>query len=179
MNELMAEPANGKVMRSTRKMAMIFGTKTSVISWICVSAWIRPMPIPTMSAMIMAGAAISRSTQMLSRAKSMESAGVMCSLGSDRHLHDGLVGLDDLVADGDDGIQRDFRLVHGVDDIDDVALARDLLRGGLFTRFHRADGILHRAGEKITEAGTLRGAGLCGGAAEFARSLISGVGDRR
>src|ERR1700759_987868 len=112
MKLLIAEPAKGSVISSTRKMAMIFGTKTSVISWICVSAWIRPMPIPTMRAMIMAGAAISRSTQMLSRAKSMESAGVMCSLGSDRHLHDGLVSLDDLVANGDNGIQRDLRLVH-------------------------------------------------------------------
>src|SRR5690348_7948399 len=125
----------------------------------------------------MAGAAISRRTQMLWRAKSIESADVMVgiSLASDRHLHDGLVGLDDLVADGDNGIQRQFGLVDGVDDIDHVALARGLLRGRLFALLHRADGIFHGAGEEIAEARAraLRGAGR-GRAAEFRRRLISG-----
>src|ERR1700744_6228592 len=100
----MAEPAKGNAINNTRKMAMIFGTKTSVCSWICVSACNKPMPRPTTRAVIIAGAEISKSTQMAWRAKSMESVGVM-EAPSDRHLHDGLIGGDHLVADGDDRIQ--------------------------------------------------------------------------
>src|SRR5690348_8932967 len=99
----------------------------------------------------MAGAAISRRTQMLWRAKSIASAEFMMFLSLDRHLHDGLIGRDDLVADGDDGIERQLRLIDGIDDADHVALARGLLRGGLFAALHGADGVFHGAGEKVAE----------------------------
>src|SRR3569832_106 len=137
MNPFIAAPAKGRVISSTMNTATILGTKTSVCSWICVSAWSRPMPRPTTRAVSMAGVMTSSRTRIEERAKSMESAGVMCS--SDRHVHDGLVGLHDLVADGHDGIERDFRLVHGTDDVDDVGLAGDLA-----SRPHLAE--LHRAG---------------------------------
>src|ERR1700679_1198048 len=127
MRPHMAWPAKGSGMRSTMKIAMIFGTKTSVCSWICVSACRRPMTRPTASAVIMAGAAISSSTQMASRAKSIVSAGVMnlslewrVAKTSDRHLHDVLIGRDDLVADGDDRIEGELSGVDGIDDVDDV-----------------------------------------------------------
>src|SRR4030095_3525574 len=41
----------------------------------------------------------------------------------DRHPHDFLIGRDHLVAHGDGGLQRDFGVVHGHDDVADVDLA--------------------------------------------------------
>ena len=38
---------NGSAISSATKIARIFGTKTSVISWICVSAWNSEMATPT------------------------------------------------------------------------------------------------------------------------------------
>ena len=55
INPAIAEPAKGRAISSTRKIAMIFGTKTSVISWICVSACNSPITTPTTSAVSMAG----------------------------------------------------------------------------------------------------------------------------
>src|SRR6185437_1523229 len=149
MRPFIAEPAKGRVMSRTTKIATIFGTKTSVISWICVSACSRPMPRPTTSAVIIAGAMTSSSTRMEERAKSMESDAVM--VPSDRHVHDGLVGGDDLVAHRHDGIERDFGLVHCVDDVDDVGLAGDLARRHGLALLHRADAVLECALEQVRE----------------------------
>ena len=50
------------------KMAMIFGTKTRVISWICVRAWKSAIVMPTASPVIMIGADIASISQIASRA---------------------------------------------------------------------------------------------------------------
>ncbi len=42
-----ASAMNGNAISMATKMARIFGTKTSVISWICVSAWNSEMATPT------------------------------------------------------------------------------------------------------------------------------------
>src|SRR5215472_9875547 len=143
-----AWPAKGSAIRSTTKIAMILGTKTSVISWICVSACRRPMARPTTSAVTIAGAAISSSTQMASRAKSMVSAGVM-------------VGGDHLVADGDHRIEREFGRVDGVDDADHIGLAGCATRRHLLAGLHGLDGVVHRLREELREV--RRGACCCTG----------------
>src|SRR6201995_1677178 len=125
-----AAPAKGSATSSTTKMATILGTKTSVCSWIWVSACNRPMPRPTTSAVIMEGAMISSSTRMAERAKSMVEAGSIFSLVLNRHVHDGLVGLHDLVAHGHHGIQGQFGVVHLLHHIDQVGLALHLRGGG-------------------------------------------------
>ena len=53
---------------------MIFGTKVSVISWICVSAWRKEMARPTTSASSMIGAPSLSATTMVWWASSMASA---------------------------------------------------------------------------------------------------------
>src|SRR5215469_13973077 len=166
INPLSAAPAKGSEMSSTTKIAMIFGTKTSVISWICVSAWSRPIARPTTSDVSMTGVMTSSSTIMDARAKSIESAGVKnAPLGelltrdetgmnrrSDRHVHDALIGLHDFVANGDDRIQRDLGRVHGVDDVDDIGLSRELARCHRFAALESANTVLDRIGEEIPEA---------------------------
>src|SRR5882672_7145717 len=49
-------PMNGPVSATTSMMATIFGTKVKVISWTCVSAWMRAMPMPTTMATSTTGA---------------------------------------------------------------------------------------------------------------------------
>src|SRR6185437_2119741 len=122
MRPFIAEPAKGRVMSRTTKIATIFGTKTSVISWICVSACSRPMPRPTTSAVIIAGAMTSSSTRMEERAKSMESDAVM--VPSDRHVHVGLVG--DLAR------RHGLALLHRADAVLECALeqVREVARPG-------------------------------------------------
>src|SRR5262245_56652861 len=114
----MAEPAKGSAIRSTRKIARIFGTKTSVISWTWLSAWSRPMVTPTMSAVSMPGAASTSSSQMDSRAKSMVSAPVILSFALNGHLHDVLVGGDDAVADRHHRFQGQLGRGDRIDDTD-------------------------------------------------------------
>ena len=44
------EISHGSEMLSTKNMTMIFGTKTTLCSWIWVIAWSRPITSPTISA---------------------------------------------------------------------------------------------------------------------------------
>ena len=48
-------PMKGPVKATTSRIATIFGTKVSVISWIWVSAWTSAMPTPTSMAAATAG----------------------------------------------------------------------------------------------------------------------------
>src|SRR3981189_1244596 len=113
---------NGRASSMATKIARIFGTKTSVISWICVSAWNSDIPAPTPRPTIISGLDTTTNVMIASRATSSTSGPVMASPDgladvcriacfrrepagqmlrrSDRHLHDLLVGGDDLVAHG-------------------------------------------------------------------------------
>ena len=53
--EVIWAPTKGPVMAVTIRIATIFGTKVSVISWTCVSAWTSAMPTPTTIATSTAG----------------------------------------------------------------------------------------------------------------------------
>src|SRR5690606_6652313 len=57
-------PIIGKVMIITTPITKIFGTKVSVISWICVSACTRPISTPTISEAIIIGPATVRTRNM-------------------------------------------------------------------------------------------------------------------
>jgi hypothetical protein len=65
---------NGVSRMKTTKMMTIFGTKASVISWICVSAWNSEITRPITSAAIMIGPASLSMTIRLSRPISTTSA---------------------------------------------------------------------------------------------------------
>src|SRR6476469_4730932 len=98
---LMAAPAKGSASSSTTNTATILGTNTRVCSWIWVTACNRPMPKPTTRAVSMEGAMISNRIRIELRAKSIAEAGSMCLSSENllnRHVHDGLIGSDDLVA---------------------------------------------------------------------------------
>src|SRR5471030_2965978 len=144
----MAWPAKGRASSSTRKMATILGTNTRVCSWIWVTACSRPIPRPTTRAVTMEGAMISSSTRMALRAKSMVEAGSI-SISVNRHVHDGLVGGHDLVADGHHRIQGDFGGVHRLDHIHQISLALHLLGGGAFALADGADRILDRTRQEV------------------------------
>src|SRR6476646_9725116 len=99
------------------------------------------MPKPTTSAVSMEGAMISSSTRIEDRAKSIALAGSMVipfllvarpGRASrwpklNRHVHDGLIGLHDLVAHRHHGIQSDFSGVHRLHHVHQIGLAFDLL----------------------------------------------------
>src|SRR5271170_4720001 len=106
---------NGSASSSVTKIARIFGTNTSVCSWICVSAWNSDTTTPTTRPTTISGDDTMTIVQIASRATSSVSAPVMISIPSgpvnssihpgmtvfqksDRHLHDVFVGLNDLVA---------------------------------------------------------------------------------
>src|SRR3977135_205935 len=113
---------NGRASSMATKIARIFGTKTRVISWICVSAWNSDITTPTTRPTIISGLDTTTNVMIASRATSSTSGPVMASPDgladvcrvacfrrepagqmlrrSDRHLHDLLVGGDDLVAHG-------------------------------------------------------------------------------
>ncbi len=65
---------NGSATSIATKIARIFGTNTSVISWICVSAWKSEMTTPTISPISISGLATSTSVSTASRATSRTSA---------------------------------------------------------------------------------------------------------
>src|SRR5437660_6369575 len=101
---------NGSAKSSVTKIARIFGTNTSVCSWICVSAWNSDTTTPTTSPTTISGEDTTTIVQIASRATSRVSApviskslfhtaeGAPLAYRSDRHLHDILVGLDHPVA---------------------------------------------------------------------------------
>src|SRR5712691_1199516 len=72
-----ASPMNGSAISMVMKMARIFGTKTSVISWIWVSAWNSEMATPTASPTSISGADTSTSVMIASRATSSTSGPVI------------------------------------------------------------------------------------------------------
>src|SRR3954468_10968951 len=77
---------NGSASNSVTKIAMIFGTNTSVCSWICVSAWNSDTTTPTTRPTTISGDDTTTMVQMASRATSSVSAPVMSHLPSrDRH----------------------------------------------------------------------------------------------
>src|SRR5262245_58000366 len=155
---------NGSIRTLPTATATIFGTKTSVLSWICVSAWRKPIPRPTISAIAKAGPEISSAVHIPSRVISMMSASVMflarvhselfvplAPRSSDRHAHDFLIGLDDLVAHGDGRLQRYFGVVHCEYHVADIHIAGNavdrLQLAGLEALDCRLRGVLERTGE--------------------------------
>src|SRR5215813_6655592 len=125
------------------------------------------MTRPTTSAMSSSGPATTTAVHNPSRMISITSASVIvqfrsCDLGppaaSDRHPHDVLVGRDDLVAHGDDGLQRHFRVVDGHDDVADVDIAGDALHRLLLAVAQGIDGALRGVLEGGAEPAALFGA---------------------
>src|SRR5208282_5871431 len=131
---------NGSAISRARKIARIFGTKTSVVSWICVSACNSETATPTINPTSIRGAATSNSVTIASRATSNTSGPVIwspffpCSAShslsphagrgkSNRHLQDVLVGRDHLVADRDQRLDCGFGFGDRGDDVDHVGLA--------------------------------------------------------
>src|SRR5262245_57786156 len=158
---------NGSATSMATKIARIFGTKASVISWIWVSAWTSDMTTPTMSPISISGLETITSVRIASRATSSTSDPVMAQTSaslaggrqrgrssSDRHPHDLFVGLDHAVAHRDERLDRHFGFRHRRDHVDDVGLARHhraLLRvRGLAGLEHAADRILEQRAKART-----------------------------
>ena len=78
---------NGSASSMATKIARIFGTNTSVISWIWVSAWNSEMATPTTSPTSISGLATSTSVMIESRATSSTSGPVMHSRPSPASNH--------------------------------------------------------------------------------------------
>src|ERR1700691_5368913 len=126
---------NGSAISMARKIARIFGTKTRVVSWICVSACKSETATPTINPTSIKGAATSNSVTIASRASSNTSGPVICPpftlplpvcgnrLLSYRHLQDVLVSRDHLVAHRNHRLHRGFGLGDRGDDVDHVGLA--------------------------------------------------------
>src|SRR5258708_33470627 len=120
---------NGSAISMAAKIARILGTKTSVISWIWVSACKSEMATPTTRPISISGLATRTSVTSESRATSRTSGPVMTTssrsscASSNRHRHDALVGLDDLVAYRHHGLDRDLGLGNRGDHVDHVGLA--------------------------------------------------------
>src|ERR671936_344651 len=71
---------NGKASSSVTKIARIFGTKISVCSWICVSAWNSDTTTPTTRPTTISGAETTTRVQIASRATSRVSGPVIVVL---------------------------------------------------------------------------------------------------
>src|ERR1700751_3596268 len=71
---------NGKASNRVTKIARIFGTKISVCSWICVSAWNSDTTTPTTSPTTIKGDDTTTIVQIASRATSRVSAPVILLL---------------------------------------------------------------------------------------------------
>src|SRR5579863_217945 len=95
---------NGISTTRDSMITRIFGTKVSVISWICVSACRMEMMRPQASAISMTGAPILSATMIASLPITKTSLTLMVRR-SHRHLDDVLIGGDHLVAHGDHGLQ--------------------------------------------------------------------------
>src|SRR5690606_39048980 len=165
----MTWPMNGSIASMVRKMARILGTKTRVISWICVSACNSAIATPTASPTSISGLATLISAQMASRATSSTSApltfpsrSAWSVRSSDRHPHDLLIGGDHAVAHADEGLHRHFGLGDGGDHVDEVGLA-----GGMGERRLVGPGtgggdvierLLHQRREILARLGRLCGA---------------------
>src|SRR3954470_1432789 len=158
---------NGRASSMATKIARIFGTKTSVISWICVSAWNSEIATPTTRPISISGLETITSVTMASRATSITSGPVIrvpfLAVGfprrSDLHAHDFFIRLDDLVAHRDHGADRHFGFRHGRDDVDDIGLAgheRLRLRVGFMAGLdYAADGVLQHFAETLPARGGL------------------------
>src|ERR1700733_15673230 len=169
---------NGSASNSVTKIAMIFGTNTSVCSWIWVSAWNRETTTPTTRPTTISGDDTTTMVQIASRATSRVSAPVISSIplrsvtltpfrdettasrNSDRHLHDVFIGRDHLVADRHQRRNLDVGLRHRGDDVHHVGLAlrhRNRLLVGLSSAIHHAsDRVLEQVSERRPAAGVGR-----------------------
>src|SRR5579871_2782212 len=86
---------NGSANNNVTKIARIFGTNTSVCSWICVSAWNSDTTTPTTSPTTISGEDTSTMVQIASRATSRVSAPVILQLVCSNLLrHSGMVRKD-------------------------------------------------------------------------------------
>ena len=72
-----ASAMNGSAISMATKIARIFGTNTSVISWIWVSAWNSEIATPTASPISISGLDTSTSVKIASRATSSTSGPVI------------------------------------------------------------------------------------------------------
>src|SRR5438309_7820452 len=107
---------NGSAISIPMKIARILGTKTSVISWIWVSAWNSEMTTPTTRPISISGLATKTSVRMASRATSRTSDPFIAapdSRRSNRHAHDFFVGRDHAVAHRHQSIDGDLGLGDG------------------------------------------------------------------
>ncbi len=68
---------NGSASTMVMKIARIFGTKTRVISWICVSAWTSEIATPTTRPTTISGDETRTMVQIASRATSSTSGPVI------------------------------------------------------------------------------------------------------
>src|ERR1700730_18447072 len=125
-----ASAMNGSATSMAMKIARIFGTKTRVVSWICVSACNSEMATPTTSPTSISGEATSNKVSIASLATSITSGPVIlspnlnfrfyCRRFSDRHFQNVLIGRDHLVAHRDQRLHRGFGLGDCGDDVDHV-----------------------------------------------------------
>src|SRR3977135_840401 len=83
---------NGNASTSVTKIARIFGTNTSVCSWIWVSAWNSDTTTPTTSPTTISGDDTTTMVQIASRATSRVSAPVILYLAYIEQLHPSLRG---------------------------------------------------------------------------------------
>src|ERR1700722_2895690 len=181
-----ASAMNGSATSIAIKIARIFGTKTSVVSWICVSACNSEMATPTTSPTSISGEATSNKVSIASRATSITSGPVILSPNlnfrcywrgfSDRHFQNVLIGRDHLVAYRDQRLHRGFGLGDRGDDVDHVGFAgRYGVRLGV--------GLLRRVGHGVDHvlqdrAEVRRRRFRRGGAAAEARGLFGHARER-
>src|ERR1700761_6757270 len=164
---------NGSANNNVTKIARIFGTKTSVCSWICVSAWNSDTTTPTTRPTTIKGDDTTTMVQIASRATSRVSAPVISSTplyqasrNSDRHLQNVFVGRDHLVADRHQRRNLDVGLRHRGDDVHHVGLAGGH-RGGLLVCLASA---VHHASDRLLQQVAERRA--AGGVGRFARGAL-------
>src|ERR1700756_1969674 len=141
---------NGPSRISAAPSAMTFGTKASVASLIWVIACNSATSRPTASATRSGGPPSFSITSMPSRNRTPISASFIA--GSDRHLDDVLVRLDDAVTDGSRGLQREFGARPRGDDVGEATVTRDRRLGLVFGRLAGVYRALQRPLERGTEA---------------------------
>src|SRR5437762_13811341 len=119
---------NGSANSMVTKIARIFGTNASVISWICVNACTSEIATPTTRPTSISGDETSTMVQIASRATSSTSLPVIANSPTrtqrlDRHPHDVFVGLDHFVAHRHQRFDRNLGFGDGSDDVDHIGLA--------------------------------------------------------